>query len=81
MKKTITKKAKLEDIEREVDSYRARLDKVGVDNEDGIDVPLHLRGGEWTWNFEKKIPLVDKITWGLTTVNVVIFIALVIKNI
>ena len=47
-----------------------------------IDVPPHLRGGDWKRNFEKKpISLTDKITWVLTVVNVIILISLVIRNV
>ncbi len=43
--------------------------------------PIHLRGGEFHWNFDKKpMQLVDKITWVLTAVNVAIFVTLLIKN-
>jgi len=58
------------------------LDEIGIDNDPGIDVPLHARGGDWKWNFEKKpMSLTDKITWVLTAVNVAILISLVIKNV
>lgn len=50
--------------------------------DNAIDVPIHLRGGEFHWNFDKKpMQLVDKITWVLTAVNVAILISLFIKNI
>lgn len=64
-----------------MDDCHAYLDEAGVNNDKGIDVPLHARGGEWKWNFEKRMPLVDKITWVLTAVNVAILITLVIKNV
>lgn len=55
--------------------------QVGVDSDPSIDVPIHLRGGEFHWNFEKKpMALVDKITWVLTAVNVAILGYLIIKN-
>lgn len=57
------------------------LDPIGIDNDPGIDVPLHARGGAWKWNFEKKTPLVDKILWVLAVVEVVVLISLVIKNV
>ena len=64
------------------DYWQAYWDEIGVDNTTGIDVPLHLRGGEFHWNFEEKpMSLTDKITWVLTGVNVAILISLVIKNI
>jgi hypothetical protein len=70
-KKTVTKK-KVVKI----------LDEVGVDNDPGIDVPVHARGLTSKWNFEKKpMSLTDKITWVLTVVNVAILITLVIQNI
>ena len=58
------------------------LDEIGIDNDPGIDVPLHARGGHFTWNFEEKraMPWYDKVTWVLTAVNVAIFITLLIKN-
>ena len=56
------------------------LDEIGVDNATGIDVPLHLRGGSFQWNFQKRMPWYDKVTWVLTGVNVAIFITLVIRN-
>ena len=31
-----------------------KLDQTGVDNDPGIDVPLHARGGAWKWNFEEQ---------------------------
>lgn len=60
----------------EVGVIRSPLDQVGVDNDPGIDVPLHARGGQWKWNYENKMPLHDKITWVLTAVNVAILITL-----
>lgn len=58
-----------------------KWDEIGVDNDPGIDVPLHARGGHFSWNFEKKsMPWYNKVTWGLTAVNVAILISLVIKN-
>lgn len=64
-----------------ISKKEVKFDEVGVDNDLGIDVPLHLQGGQWNWNFEKEsMPLVDKITWVLTAVNVAILISLVIKN-
>ncbi len=56
-------------------------DEQGVDNATGIDVPLHLRGGSFKWNFQKRMPWYDKVTWVLTGVNVAILISLVIKNV
>lgn len=56
-------------------------DEKGVDNDPGIDVPLHARGGQWKWNYEKKMPLTDKITLVLTVVNVLILLTLIIKNV
>jgi hypothetical protein len=81
--------SKLEDIENEVDRLnskkKTKLDEVGVDNDPGIDVPLHVRGGHFTWNFEEKESFfdrnADKITWVLTVVNAAILISLVIKNV
>lgn len=57
-------------------------DQVGVDNDPGIDVPLHVRGGHFKWNFEKTrtMPWYDKVTWVLTAVNVAILSYLIIKN-
>jgi len=61
---------------------KPKLDQSGVDNDPGIDVPLHARGGHFKWNFEEDVtPWYDKITWVLTAVNVAIFISLVIKNV
>ena len=66
MKKTLTKRKAI------------KLDEVGVDNNQAIDVPISLRGREFRWNFDKpKMSLVDKITWVLTAVNVAILISLV----
>ena len=56
------------------------LDEIGVDNATGIDVPIHLRGGSFQWNFQKRMPWYDKVTWVLTAVNVAILITLIIKN-
>lgn len=61
--------------------WQAYWDEIGIDNDPGIDVPLHARGGEWKWNFQKKMPWYDKVTWVLTAVNVGILISLVIKNV
>ena len=62
--------------------HAPELDQVGVDNDPGIDVPLHLRGGHFKWNFEKTpMSIYDKITLVLTLVNVAILISLVIKNV
>ena len=58
-----------------------KMDEIGVDNATGIYVPLHLRGGSFQWNFQKRMPWYDKVTWVLTGVNVAILISLVIKNI
>ena len=60
------------------DNYTS--DEIGVDNAVGTDVPLHLRGGSFQWNFQKRMPWYDKVTWVLTGVNVAIFITLVINN-
>lgn len=62
------------------DAIEKHLDEVGVDNAVGTDVPLHLRGGSFKWNFQKRMPWYDKVTWVLTGVNVAIFITLVINN-
>ena len=70
-------KKKVKELNDEITKY---WDEFGVDNDEGIDVPLHLRGGQWTWNFEKKMPLVDKITLVITIVNVAILISLVVAH-
>ena len=31
-----------------------KFDKIGVDNDPGIDVPLHAKGGAWKWNFQEQ---------------------------
>lgn len=60
-----------------------KLDEVGVDNTPHeIDVPLHLQGGEFHWNFEKRRwTVADKVTLALTIVNIAILITLIVKNI
>ena len=65
--------------------WQANWDEPGVDNDPGIDVPLHLRGGHFTWNFEESKPsfmdkYVNEVTWVLTVVNVAILISLITKN-
>lgn len=65
----------------QVEYWQAFLEEKRVDNDPGIDVPLHARGGQWKWNFENKMPLHDKITWVLTAVNVAILSYLIIKNV
>lgn len=55
---------------------KKNIDKVWED----IEVPIHLRGGSFHWNFEKRMPLTDKITWVLTAVNVAILITLFVTN-
>lgn len=80
VKKT-TKKAITKSVQESINrAYQAELDEIGVDNAVDIDVPLHLRGGEFHWNFEKKTPLVDKILWVLAVVEVAILISLIVKN-
>lgn len=90
-KKRVTKnykKASLKEIASDPNDVGIPADWEGwkkhplLDDEPGIDVPFHLRGGDWKWNFEKKpMSLADKITWVLTVVNVAILISLVIKNV
>lgn len=61
-----------------------KINEIGIDNDPGIDVPLHARGLTSKWNFQKtkkRMPWYDKVTWVLTAVNVVILISLVIKNV
>jgi hypothetical protein len=65
---------------RAVKKVNPVLDEQNVDNAVGTDVPLHLRGGSFQWNFQKRMPWYDKVTWVLTGVNVAIFITLVINN-
>lgn len=75
-------KKKLDDLNDQITKYWDEYDsdEIGVDNATGIDVPLHLRGGSFQWNFQKRMPWYDKVTWVLTGVNVAIFITLVINN-
>lgn len=77
IKKSIEEKQKWEKLYPLTDK---QWDEIGVDNDPGIDVPLHARGGQWKWNFEKKMSLTDKITWVLTVVNVAILISLFIAH-
>ena len=80
MTKTSTKRKAIS--KKEVIDFPEIGTQVGVDSDPSIDVPIHLRGGEFHWNFEKEpMPLVDKITLVLTVVNVAILICLVIKNV
>ena len=84
--KKVTKgfeKKKLDDLNDEITKYwdEYELDQIGVDNDPGIDVPLHARGLTSEWNFQKRMPWYDKVTWVLTAVNVAILISLVIKNV
>ena len=76
-------KKKLDDLNDQITKYwdNYESDEIGVDNATGIDVPLHLRGGSFQWNFQKRMPWYDKVTWVLTGVNVAILISLVIKNV
>ena len=76
-------KKKLDDLNDQITKYWDNYDsdEIGVDNATGIDVPLHLRGGSFQWNFQKRMPWYDRVTWVLTGVNVAILISLVIKNI
>ena len=76
-------KKKLDDLNDQITKYWDNYDsdEIGVDNATGVDVPLHLRGGSFKWNFQKRMPWYDKVTWVLTGVNVAIFITLIIKNI
>lgn len=67
-------------VEKGDEAMRKYLDQVGVDNDPGIDVPLHIRGGHFKWNFQKRMPWYDKVTWVLTGVNVAILGYLIIKN-
>lgn len=76
----ITKKTVKKVYKGDVQGRHISLDEQGVDNDPGIDVPLHLRGGSFQWNFQKRMPWYDKVTWVLTGVNVAIFITLVINN-
>lgn len=72
----------IKDLEKQMDQTDFEFDEIGVDNDPGIDVPLHTRGGHFKWNFEEDVtPWYDKVTWVLTAVNVAIFISLVIKNV
>ncbi len=77
------KAAKLGDKAQQ-EYWDKQWDEVGVNNDPGIDVPLHARGGQWEWNYERKPSFMDKyvneVTWVLTVVNVAILITLVIKN-
>ena len=77
-----SKKPESEVLNKAIDEYwdKVARDEVGVDNATGVDVPLHLRGGSFKWNFQKRMPWYDKVTWVLTGVNVAIFITLVINN-
>ena len=79
MPRTTKKKVK-KVYKGDVQGRHISLDEVGVDNAIGTDVPLHLRGGSFQWNFQKKMPWYDKVTWVLTAVNVAILITLIIKN-
>ena len=81
--KTKSYKEKEKEFHDEIDNYwkRYKSDEIGVDNAVGVDVPLHLRGGSFQWNFQKRMPWYDKVTWVLTGVNVAILISLVIKNV
>ena len=76
-------KKKLDELNDQITKYWDNYDsdEIGVDNTTGIDVPLHLRGGSFQWNFQKRMPWYDKVTWVLTGVNVAILISLVIKNV
>jgi len=76
-------KKKLDDLNDQITKYwdKYESDEIGVDNATGIDVPLHIRGGSFQWNFQKRMPWYDKVTWVLTGVNVAILISLVIKNV
>jgi len=75
-------KKKLDDLNDQITKYwdNYGFDEVGVDNAVGIDVPLHIRGGSFQWNFQKRMPWYDKVTWVLTAVNVAIFITLVVAH-
>ena len=58
-----------------------KMDEMGVDNvPNKVDVPVSGRGGKWMWNFEKKVPVHDKITWVLTMLNIVILISFVVTH-
>lgn len=76
-------KKKLDELNDQITKYwdEYESDEIGVDNATGIDVPIHLRGGSFQWNFQKRMPWYDKVTWVLTGVNVAILISLVIKNV
>ena len=76
-------KKKMDELNDQITKYwdEYESDEIGVDNATGIDVPLHLRGGSFQWNFQKRMPWYDKVTWVLTGVNVAILISLVIKNV
>lgn len=85
-KKKVTKKEKYkgEHLDKGIITHEeATIEQIsGAYNDQGIEVPLHLRGGYWKWNFDKKpMPWYDKITWVLTVVNVGILLTLIIKNI
>lgn len=36
------------------DYWDKKWNEIGVDNDQGIDAPLHARGGRWKWNFESE---------------------------
>ena len=76
-------KKKVDELNDQITKYWDNYDsdEIGVDNAVGIDVPLHIRGGSFQWNFQKRMPWYDKVTWVLTGVNVAILISLVIKNV
>ncbi len=85
-KKKVTKsfeKKKSDELNDQITKYwdNYESDEIGVDNATGIDVPLHIRGGSFKWNFQKRMPWYDKVTWVLTGVNVAVLISLVIKNV
>ena len=50
----------------------APVDEVGVDNDEGIDVPIHMRGGMFQWNFNKKKDHSVKIMWVLAVLCVLV---------
>lgn len=88
MKTSTKRKAISKKADGIVNTYASKgdieLDQPGIDNDLGIDVPLHARGLTSKWNFQKtkkRMPWYDKVTWVLTAVNVVILISLVIKNV
>lgn len=85
IKKKVTKsfeKKKIDELNDEITKYWDNYDsdEIGVDNAVGTDVPLHIRGGSFQWNFQKRKPWYDKVTWVLTGVNVAILITLVFRN-